>query len=166
MNRPRRLLLLCLLSWQVLPACADQAAQPAGGPAPVVFSREGLEIQGGEFQVRSGRNGLRLVTMLAPADGRVRFRIDLKGAPRRRIEGEAVRADYDEGSEVLRLSGHARMVRFEEARKLDELHAERIVIDQRARDVRAEQSGAGGRGVRVVIQPPRPPAVTQGALSR
>lgn len=136
----------------------------------VVVVQGSLNIRAERVEVREGPAGQRSATALGSAGRPAGFRQKREGLDEI-IEGRAERIEYDSGSGVVRLAGHAEVRRLRSGVAADEISGSLITYDSGSETLRVQGAaataasapgGSGGGRVRVVISPrseePTPPA--------
>jgi len=125
-----------------------------------IDERRGITIYQGNVIVRQGGTRLNAAKVTIHQEQRKAKRIVAEGQPARfrqktgtearEVNGEALRIEYDVGSEILILQGKAKL-----AQGKDRFSSDRIVYDRNKKVVKAGGAAKGKKRVHITIDPTR-----------
>ena len=141
----------------------NMVSQGAKAEGNVVLTRGTLIMKAGKLDAVSDPQGYKFVTLLAAPGALATFRQKRDGGPDLWVEGEAEKIEYDDKSDIVKLTGRAKVKNLDGARVTNGAEGQFISYDSRKEEFNAvnNESGkgkVGGGRVQIIIDQPRTPA--------
>jgi lipopolysaccharide export system protein LptA len=142
---------------------ANMVNQGASAEGNVVLTRGTLIMKAGKLNVVADPEGYQFVTLLAAPGALATFRQKRDGGPNLWVEGEAEKIEYDDKSDIVKLSGRAKVKNLDGTRLTNGAEGAFLSYDSRkevltALNTATGQSKVGGGRVQITIDPVRTPA--------
>lgn len=139
------------------PGTVDMQKQVVVFNGNVVVTQGTMRITAERMELREVGEGHRTAVALGVPDTQAYFRQKREGLDEF-IEGNADRIDYDSRSDLVKLTGNAKVRRLRGSTTADEITGNLITYDNRAELFNVAGDNAAGGRVRAVLTPPPPAA--------
>lgn len=142
---------------------ADMVKQGGVFEGSVVLTRGTIVMKGEKLKLLEDPEGYNFATLTAAPGALATFRQKRDGGADLWVEGEAERIDYDNKTDIVKLSGRAKVTNFEGSRVTDRAEGPFLSYDSRkeqfaALNTASGESKVGGGRVEFIFDHPKRPA--------